>query len=105
MISTPALAADKSRELSEKQKIEALLRAVSGLKDARFIRKGTELDCVSAAEFLRAKYTYKSDEILTAEDFVRVCSASPDGEPYLFRLRGTTLPASTVLSLHLDTLS
>jgi|WetSurMetagenome_2_1015567.scaffolds.fasta_scaffold873044_2 hypothetical protein len=101
MVSTPGLAAEKARELTEKQKIEALLRTVSGLKDVRFVRKETELDGISAAEFLRAKWTYKSDEIGSAHDFIRVCSSAPDGEPYRFELNGESMTAEALLAAEL----
>jgi hypothetical protein len=106
MVSVPALAAEKARELSEKQKIDALIRAVSGLKNARFIRKEATLDCPSAAEFLRAKAIYKSDEIVTARDFIRVCSAAPDGEKYVFRFdTGAAVPADAFFSFQLGLLT
>jgi hypothetical protein len=50
---------------SEKAKIEALIRAVEGLKDARFIRNGREYDSSSAAKFLRGKWESHGKEIAT----------------------------------------
>lgn len=105
MVSVPALAAERARELSEKQKIEALIRTVSGLKNARFIRKDTTVDCASAGEFLRAKAIYKSDEIVTARDFIRVCTAAPDGEKYRLQFdAGQTVPVDAFLSFQLGLL-
>ena len=101
MVSTPAVAAEKARELTEKQKIDALIRAVSNLRNVRFVRRETELDALSAAEFLRAKWAFKSDEIDTAHDFIRVCSAAPDGQPYRFELNGESVTAEALLAAEL----
>ncbi len=80
-------AADKPA--SEKEKIEALIKHVEELKDAVFIRNGTEHDAKTAAKFLRAKWESKEAEIKTAKEFVeKIASASStSGKPYLIRLK------------------
>ena len=92
---------------SEKDKIEALITVISNTKDVQFIRKGTGYDCATAAQFMRGKWNWKSSEIKTARDFVRVCSAggSGDGDPYFIRHPdGTQTPAKDFLTAQLDEL-
>jgi hypothetical protein len=74
---------------SEKEKIESLIRAVEGLKDAKFIRNGSEYDSSSAAKFLRRKWEANSKEIVTARDFIGKAASisSTSGKPYLIRLK------------------
>lgn len=68
---------------AEKEKIEALIKHLEGLKDAKFIRNGSEYDAKSAAKFIRGKWDSKEKEIKTAADFiekaasVRARAASP----------------------------
>ena len=71
----------------EKGKIEALIVHVEKQSDVVFIRNGVEYDSKRAARFLRGKWGMKSDEITTAEDFIRkVASFSTEtGKPYLMR--------------------
>jgi uncharacterized protein DUF5329 len=78
------------RPLSEKQKIEALIKHVEGLKDAKFIRNGSEYDAKTAADFLRRKWEANAGEIKTAKDFIEKAASisSTTGRPYLIRLKG-----------------
>ena len=73
----------------EKQKIEALINRVSGLKGARFIRNGREYDVNTAVRFLRGKWKANDDEVKTARDFVdKVASISgTSGKPYHIRFK------------------
>ena len=73
---------------SEKEKIEALITHVEGLKKAVFIRNGKEYDCQSAARFLRQKWKAQEADVATAEQFIdRIASkSSTTGKPYLIRL-------------------
>lgn len=73
----------------EKAKIEALIRHVENLKDAMFIRNGSEYDAKSAAKFLRGKWQAKEKEILTASDFIaKAASVSgTTGKPYVIRFK------------------
>lgn len=81
------LGADKPR--SEKEKIEALIKHVEGLKDAVFVRNGTEYDSQVAAKFLRGKWEKQEKEITTAKDFIEkiASSSSTSGKPYLLRFK------------------
>jgi len=75
--------------LSEKQKIEVLITTVENLKDAVFVRNGTEHDAAAAGKHLRDKWAHDRKNIATARDFiVRVGSGSSmTGSPYLIRFR------------------
>lgn len=71
----------------EKAKIEALIRNVETLKDAKFIRNGSTYDAKSAAKFLRGKWQSKEKEIRSVADFIEKASSvsSTTGQPYLIR--------------------
>jgi len=74
---------------SEKQKIEALIKQVADLKDAKFVRNGSNYNADSAAVFLRRKWEANESEVKTARDFVdKVGSFSgTSGKPYLIRFK------------------
>ena len=75
------------KNLSEKQKIEALITHIEELKDASFVRNGTEYDAKTAATFLRRKWKSNESAIKTARDFIqKVASVSSNsGKPYMIR--------------------
>ncbi|MBL8822011.1 MAG: DUF5329 domain-containing protein [Planctomycetia bacterium] len=82
--------------LSESQKIDKLISSVESLKDARFIRNGTEYSAQEAAEHLRLKLKNAGDSIQTASQFIEhvASKSSLSGEVYLIRLSdGSTLTA------------
>lgn len=81
----PAMAMAQSP--GEKEKIEALIRQVENLGDAKFIRNGKSYDSKDAAKFLRGKWQSKEKEIQVAGDFIdKVASvSSTTGQPYLIR--------------------
>lgn len=74
---------------TEKQKIEALIKQVANLKDAKFVRNGSAYNADSAATFLRRKWEANESEVKTARDFIdKVASFSgTSGKPYLIRLK------------------
>jgi len=76
-------------KLTEDQKIESLIKIVSELKDAKFIRNGKEHDAKAAAEHLRKKWDYARKEIKTARDFIeKIATKSYIGDkPYLIRFK------------------
>jgi hypothetical protein len=78
------------RPASENEKIEALIKHIEGLADAKFVRNGSEYDAKTAAKFLRRKWESKKEEIKTAQDFIdKVASvSSTSGKPYLIRKDG-----------------
>ena len=73
----------------EKQKIEALIKQVANLKDAKFVRNGSAYNADSAATFLRRKWEANESEVKTARDFIdKVASFSGNsGKPYLIRFK------------------
>lgn len=99
--------ASVQRPLTENDKIEKLITLITDMKNAQFIRKGTPYDCKSAAQFMRGKWQWKSAEVKTARDFIRICSAGGSGEgtPYFIRFSdGTQLPSKDFLTRKLDEL-
>ena len=74
---------------SEKQKIETLIKQVADLKDAKFVRNGSNYNADSAAVFLRRKWEANESEVKTARDFIdKVGSFSgTSGKPYLIRFK------------------
>ena len=78
--------------LDEQAKIEALIKHVTELQDAVFLRNGQEYQATHAARFMRGKWEASAAEIKTAEDFiVRAASvSSTSGKPYLIRFKDGT---------------
>jgi hypothetical protein len=79
----------------EKDKIEFLIVSVENLKEAKFIRNGTEHDGKEAAKHLRMKLE-NSVAVHTADDFIRLCASKSviSGKPYMIKSsNGKTLPA------------
>ena len=72
---------------AERQKIEALIKYVGDLKDAKFIRNGSSYDVSTAVRFLRGKWKSNGAQVKTARDFIeKVASSSgTSGKPYLIR--------------------
>ena len=73
--------------LAEQKKIEQLIAAVEGLKDAVFIRNGTEYKAKDAADHLRRKLEAAGDEIDSATKFIDLIASksSMSGEEYTIR--------------------
>lgn len=80
----------QARAADEKARIEALIQLVENLKDAKFVRNGSEYDSKNAAKFLRGKWEAKAKEIKTAEDFIEKAASvsGTTGKPYLIRFVG-----------------
>lgn len=75
---------------TERQKIEALIKHVEGLSNAKFIRNDRAYDAKTAAKFLRGKWDANKAEIKTAKDFIDKAASvsSTTGKPYLIRFEG-----------------
>jgi hypothetical protein len=73
--------------VSEKQKIEALIRQLENLSDAVFIRNNQAYNAKTAAMYLRSKWEATLEDITTAEDFItKIASvSSTSGQPYRIR--------------------
>jgi hypothetical protein len=74
---------------TEKEKIEALIKHVEGLKDVKFIRNGTEYSASNAAAFLRGKWDNNAKDIKTAQDFIDKCAtkSSTTGQDYIMKMK------------------
>jgi hypothetical protein len=74
---------------AEKEKVEALIKHLEGLKDAKFVRNGVEYDAATAAKFVRGKWEANAAEIKTAKDFIEKAASvsSTSGKPYLIRFK------------------
>ena len=83
----PPVAAGQTALAAERQKIESLIKQVSDLKDAKFVRNGSTYEVSSAVRFLRGKWNANADSVKSARDFIeKVASTSgTSGKPYLIR--------------------
>jgi hypothetical protein len=88
----PLAAGAEDKAPSEKEKIEALIKHVEGLKGAKFIRNGREYDAETAAKFLRGKWEAKEKQIKTARDFIEkvATKSGTSGKAYQVRLKDGT---------------
>lgn len=74
---------------TERTYIEALLTHIENLKDATFIRNGSDYDAKSAAKFLRKKFEAHGKDVTTAAAFIEkiATQSSTSGQPYLLRFK------------------
>lgn len=82
----------------EQRKIDYLIAEVGQLKDAHFIRNGTEYDVDKAVAHLQLKRRNAGSRVKTAEDFIRYCAtgSSMSGEKYRIRFgSGETVDSAT----------
>ena len=88
-LTLPSLVQAQTALPAEKRKIEALIKQISALKGAKFIRNGTAYEVATAVRFLRSKWEANDSEVKTARDFIdRVASQSgTTGKPYLIRFK------------------
>lgn len=89
LLAAPSFLYAQSLPAAEKQKIEALIKQVGDLKDAKFIRNGSSYAPATAVRFLRGKWDANASEVRTARDFIdKVASMSgTSGKPYLIRFK------------------
>lgn len=109
LVSSAACLSVRAEEpaLSEKAKIEALITHLETLKDATFIRNGSDYDSKTAAKFLRAKWQSHEKEIKTAGDFIAkvATKSSTSGKAYLIRIKGAPeTPCADYLTAQLNKL-
>jgi hypothetical protein len=105
VLSSITFAEDK--KLTEDQKIEALIKHVEELKDAKFIRNGTEHDPSEAAQLMKYKWDNNKDDIKTARDFIRICAtkSTTSGQPYLVKFKdGKEVKSADYLTSELEKL-
>ena len=99
-LGTLLLGADVPKGMSEKDKIEALIKAVEEMKDAKFVRNGTEYDGKAAADHMRRKWKRVEGEVKTARDFIRLAGTKSyeTGKVYVVRFKdGKEVESATFL--------
>ncbi len=89
LVVTPSFLRAQTLPATENQKIEALIKHVGDLKDAKFIRNGSTYEPSSAVRFLRGKWDANKNDVKSARDFIdKVASMSgTSGKPYLIRFK------------------
>jgi len=71
----------------EQHKIQYLISTIADLKDAKFIRNGSEYDAQRAADHLRLKLHYAGDRVKTAEDFIVYCATGSSMSSEKYRIK------------------
>lgn len=91
-LTLPSFVQAQTAPFGEKEKIETLIRIVSQLKTAKFVRNGWTYGADTAATFLRSKWQANDSVVKTARDFIdRVATLSvTSGKPYLIRMKDGT---------------
>jgi hypothetical protein len=100
-------AAASAGNLTESDKIEALIQRVEKLEGAVFVRNGVEYGARDAGKHLREKWQWRRDQIRTARDFIVLAGSisTQTGKPYLIRWKdGRELKASDFLIAELKKL-
>lgn len=84
---------------SEKQKIEALIKHIEEIKDAKFIRNDVEYNAKAAAALLRRKWKSHQAEMQTAKDFIEKAASisSSSGKPYEIKFKDRKIKTSEYL--------
>jgi hypothetical protein len=80
--------------------IEALIQRVAAMTKVSFARNGTTATSAEAAKHMRDKYAYFRRDIVTAEDFVRLCGTRSELTKRAYTVRmpdGTERPAADLL--------
>ena len=91
----------------EKDKIEALIKQVGDLKQAKFIRNGSTYEPSTAVRFLRGKWDANKADVKSVRDFIdKVATKSgTSGKPYLMRFNdGREVPSRDFLLAELKKL-
>jgi hypothetical protein len=92
--------------MDEKQKIDALIKQVAALTDAKFFRNGVSYNSNTAVTFLQLKWQANTANVKTAHDFINnIASISGIGKPYLIRFKdGREIPGRDFLLAELKKL-
>ncbi len=94
-----------AQALTEHQKVERLIAYIRNMKDAKFIRNGSEHPPEQAADHLQAKYKKHAALIQTAEVFIEklATKSSATGEVYKIKTaNGEFLPLGQLLKQELN---
>lgn len=107
ILTAPTFVQAQDLPAPEKQKIEALIRQVGELKEAKFIRNGSTYEPSTAVRFLRGKWDANKADVKTVRDFIdKVATKSgTSGKPYLMRFHdGKEIPSREFLLAELKKL-
>ena len=67
--------------------IEALIQRAAAMTNLVFVRNGATASSVEAAKHMRDKYEYFRRDIVTAEDFIRLCGTRSELTLQPYRVR------------------
>ena len=84
---TPSFLNAQNPPAAEQQKIEALIKHIGDLKDAKFVRNGSTYETATAVRFLRGKWNANKAGVNSARDFIDnvATKSETSGKPYLLR--------------------
>jgi len=107
ILTAPSILPAQDLSAPEKQKIEALIKQVGELKEAKFVRNGSTYEPATAVRFMRGKWDANRADVKTVRDFIdKVATKSgTSGKPYLMRFRdGKEIPSREFLLAELKKL-
>ncbi len=107
LLAVAAVVRADEKPATEEQKIEALLKHVEDMRDAKMVRNDREYDAKTAARFLRGKWEANEAGIKTAKDFIEKAASvsSTTGRPYLIRFKdGKEMKSGAYLLAELEKL-
>lgn len=107
LLVTPSFLGAQNLPAIEKQRIEALIKQVGELKDAKFVRNGSSYEPATAVRFLSGKWNANKSEVNSARDFIdKVATKSgTSGKAYLMRFNdGKEVPSRDFLLAELKKL-
>jgi hypothetical protein len=87
-----------ARDARQQQRIDYLIRSLSSLNGAVFIRNGSEYDASAAREHLQRKLNAAGERVTSAEEFIKYCASesSLTHQPYQIRFAdGTTITSAS----------
>jgi hypothetical protein len=107
ILTAPSFVQAQDLSAPEKQKIEALIRQVGDLKEAKFVRNGSTYEPATAVRFMRGKWDANLSDAKSARDFIdKVATISgTSGKPHLIRFKdGKEIPSREFLLTELKKL-
>lgn len=75
------------RDAVEQRKIDYLIGEVAALRDATFVRNGSEYSADRAADHLRMKLRHVGEQVRTAQDFIVECATASSMSGIAYRIR------------------
>lgn len=99
---------DAQTSFTEQQKINHLINYIRTLKDATFIRNGSEYKATEAADHLKMKLGKAGSKIKTVEEFIEQIASvsSMSGKPYKIKFgNGKVFNCELILKIELKKLT